>query len=164
MNAIAALRGSGYTPAMIPVLLAGALTLAAVLLILLRDRPEVVAHEPSRAPSQDEGKGPGAGDSSPRAPRPGSCTLCGTVLRTGERMKSDILPGEGDRLMRIFGCVHCLGERRERLDRHCPVCGSILGPGDHAIARYFERPGRKHVHILGCTICRKSPKEVLHGR
>lgn len=70
-------------------------------------------------------------------------------------MRSDIFPGKGDRLMRIYGCLHCLGAEAGRAARFCPVCRAELGSGDHAIARYFESPRRKHVHILGCTICRK---------
>ncbi|HUX36482.1 MAG TPA: hypothetical protein VMV44_01150 [Rectinemataceae bacterium] len=146
---------------MIAGLVVGALALACVLLLLLQRRdgkslPTQAKRAAERKGKEKEGRGGG--------PRPGNCTLCGSLLSHGESMKSDILPGQGDRMMRIFGCPHCLGKEGERLPRFCPVCETQLGAGDHAIARYFERPGRKHVHILGCTICRKTPKEAWHGR
>jgi len=145
---------------MIPSLIAGAVALAIVLFFLLRARDAVRA---GRTPEGRNSDPPRLGKTE-TGPVPGTCALCGTRLVGGESMKSDILPGEGDRLMRIYGCPHCLGEEAGRKPRFCPVCGTGLGPGDHAIARYFERPGRRHVHILGCTICRKSPKEAWHGR
>ena len=133
--------------------LAGALALAMILLVLLRvsaDSTTGRGHIGANATRTD-----GTGAVNKTGPRPGACTLCGSVLSAGETMRSDMLPGRGDRLMRIYGCPHCLGSEGERAARRCPVCSAVLGPADHAIARYFERPGRKHVHILGCTICRK---------
>lgn len=138
---------------MILSVLAGALALAMILLVLLRGRGEFPGG--SRNAASTAKAASAGGIPNKVGPRPGACTLCGNLLSAGESMRSDILPGQADRLMRIYGCPHCLGEASERAARRCPVCSSILGPNDHAIARYFERPGRKHVHILGCTICRK---------
>ncbi|HET7839014.1 MAG TPA: hypothetical protein VFL04_04600 [Rectinemataceae bacterium] len=94
----------------------------------------------------------------PAAVGPGGCALCGSALKGGERLKSDMGPGSGDRMMRIFGCPHCwpgLSEAdRVYAARYCPVCRSRIPDEGWAIARYFERPGRRHVHILGCTVCR----------
>ena len=160
-NAMAPKLRRGYTPAMIAVLLVGALALACILVLLLRRR-DAKSSPPgpeSLIGAREKVRNGGTG-----AARPGTCTLCGSILVRGETMKSDILPGHGDRMMRVFGCPHCLGREEERKPRFCPVCEAQLGPGDHAVARFFERPGRKHVHILGCTICRKTPKEAWNGR
>ena len=97
----------------------------------------------------------------PAAVKPGTCPLCSTPLGPGERVKSDIFPGKGDRLMRIFGCPRCLATEGGP-PRFCPVCGTELAPGSWALARYFERPGRRHVHVLGCESCR--PSSVGRGR
>jgi hypothetical protein len=83
-----------------------------------------------------------------------SCPLCGATLAPGERIHSDITPGKGDRIMRIFGCPHCYPSSPGKRERLCPVCGGQIEPKGYAIARYFESPGRKHVHVLGCTGCR----------
>jgi hypothetical protein len=142
---------------MLPSLILGALALAIVLFLLLRGREE------GRAGAKRQ-EGSSAATKGKAGPRPGTCTLCGSVLLPGEHMKSDIFPGSGPRMMRIFGCVHCLGSRAETLPRWCPVCGGELGPDDYGIARYFESPGRRHVHVLGCTRCRERLKETVHGR
>ncbi|HOX30702.1 MAG TPA: hypothetical protein PLB91_00130 [Spirochaetales bacterium] len=108
--------------------------------------------------------GRGVGASRARGARPGgagarsgaasaSCPLCSSVLEPGERVKSDITPGSGDRIMRIFGCPRCLPPLGG-LRRVCPVCLASLPPEGWVVARYFERPGRRHVHVLGCTGCR----------
>jgi hypothetical protein len=90
-----------------------------------------------------------------------SCPLCSSVLAPGERVSSRLFPGKGDRIMHIFGCVHCWPATLS-VPRICPVCGGALDPEGWVIARYFERPGapgrgpgRRHVHVLGCTNCRK---------
>jgi len=85
--------------------------------------------------------------------RPGACPLCSSLLASGERVKSDLVPGKGDRLMRIFGCPHCLAPENPA-PRTCPVCGFALPRESWATARYFEKPGRGHVHVLGCPACR----------
>jgi hypothetical protein len=105
----------------------------------------------------------GRADASRREPqaagsvRPGACPLCSTALGAGERIKSDIYPGKGDRIMRIFGCPHCLPSPQRAtaaLPRVCPVCLRELPSDGWLVARFFERPGRRHVHVLGCTACR----------
>ena len=96
-----------------------------------------------------------------------SCPLCSSVLSLGERVKSSIFPGKGDRIMHIFGCPNCW-PGTPSVPRICPVCGQALDAKGFVIARYFERPGlpgrgpglpgrgpgRRHVHVLGCTGCR----------
>jgi hypothetical protein len=82
------------------------------------------------------------------------CPLCGSGLSGGERVKSDLTPGTGDRIMRIFGCPHCWPALPDKAPRLCPVCGGEIPADGHAVARYFERPGRRHVHVLGCSRCR----------
>lgn len=86
------------------------------------------------------------------------CPLCASILAPGERVKSDIAPGKGDRIMRIFGCGHCwpsgVSSPTPSTPRLCPVCGRAVDAEGWVIARYFERPGRRHVHVLGCTGCR----------
>jgi hypothetical protein len=163
-------RGMGILGAMSPSLLLGlllgALVLAGLVYLLLAPRGggsrtgaegKTRAGGTARAP---EASGSAGG------PRPGHCSICGSILAPGQRMRSDILPGEGDRLMRVFGCPHCLPPGLPgKIQRHCPSCRSPLGEDDFALARYFERPGRRHVHILGCPHCRPvRPKESIHGR
>lgn len=82
-----------------------------------------------------------------------SCPLCSSVLGPGERVSSKLFPGKADRIMHIFGCVHCW-PATVSAPRICPVCGKALDAEDWVVARYFERPGRKHVHVLGCPHCR----------
>jgi hypothetical protein len=84
-----------------------------------------------------------------------SCPLCSSVLAPGERVRSKLFPGKNDRIMHIFGCVHCW-PATVSAPRICPVCGQVLDAEGWVIARYFESPGRKHVHVLGCTDCRSN--------
>ena len=135
---------AGYTVAMdlILAILIGAALLAAVF-ALIRGR------SPARLPVPEAGP-PAAGEI-----QPGRCPLCGSFLAKGERIKSDVFPGAGDRIMRIFGCPHCWPSTT-RMKRICPVCGFELPPEGWAVARLFERPGRMHVHVLGCTACREN--------
>ncbi|MGO8695502.1 MAG: hypothetical protein ACLQMF_17715 [Rectinemataceae bacterium] len=122
-----------------------AAALVAGLFAVLRDR---LIADPLRARRRTR-----AGSVRAASPRAGSCPLCLSFLGPGERIKSDISPGGGDRIMRIFGCPHCWppGPTNPRI---CPVCGGRLAPEAWAVARYFERPGRGHVHVLGCPECR----------
>jgi hypothetical protein len=131
----------------------GSLVLALFVWLMLRG--STVSRIPSKA-GQEAILSQEAGTRTNAGPRPGTCVLCGSTLTSGQRIKSDLAPGPGDRIMRIFGCPHCLGSSETRLPRVCPVCGSELGPLEFAVARYFERPGRKHVHVLGCQHCRKT--------
>jgi hypothetical protein len=144
---------------MLPVLVVGAFALALLLLFFLRGR-DGEFHEGDGGFPSSAAKGGGPSPSTGRGPRPGSCTLCHSMLAPGERIKSDMFPGKGDRIMRIFGCPHCFPAIAGAAERRCPVCDGALGPEDHAIARYFERPGRRHVHVLGCTRCRGYPQGV----
>jgi hypothetical protein len=91
-----------------------------------------------------------------------SCPLCASILGPGERVKSQLFPGKADRIMHIFGCVHCW-PATPSAPRICPVCDRALDAEGWVVARYFERPaspglgpGRKHIHVLGCTGCRGS--------
>jgi RNase P subunit RPR2 len=148
-------------------LAAGITGLALIILLLLGFRL-VAALEEKRGRalgSRDHEKAPEA-----RKPGPGACPLCSSILAPGERVKSDLAPGKGDRIMRIFGCPHCMPQAEEArgqgraartlAKRFCPVCGRELEPGGFAVARYFEKPGRKHIHVLGCTSCRPAAKGV----
>jgi hypothetical protein len=99
--------------------------------------------------------GTGSRDASARV-----CPLCHSLLGPGERVKSDMLPGKGDRMMRIYGCPHCW-PATEGATRTCPVCGEALAAGSWAVARYFEKPGRRHVHVLGCDRCRSPRKNGI---
>ena len=129
----------------------GSLSLAILLLLLLRGSKALRGGQ-----DKQDLRGQTVGSATRTGgPRAGSCTLCGSLLGPGERMKSDLFPGSGPRMMRIFGCPHCLGAGSRVCARSCPVCASELAPTDYAIARYFEKPGRRHVHVLGCTRCRK---------
>ena len=94
------------------------------------------------------------GSASPRGIQPHCCPLCSSPLASGERVKSDLSAGNGDRIMRIFGCPACWPSMDGRPPRRCPVCGLEIPREGYAVARYFERPGRKHVHVLGCSKCR----------
>jgi hypothetical protein len=82
-----------------------------------------------------------------------ACPLCFSALEPSERISSQLFPGKGDRIMRIFGCPHCW-PATPSVPRICPVCGKALDAQGWVTARYFERPGRRHVHVLGCTNCR----------
>lgn len=140
-------------------LLAGVGALALIAYILFRPRggaePGGSAATPKGAP---EAGGTASSSGRRGGPVPGRCALCGSLLGPGERIKSDLGPGEGERLMRIFGCPRCWPAVEGKEPRACPVCGSGLGPEDFAVARFFERPGRKHVHVLGCARCRGARK------
>jgi len=89
-----------------------------------------------------------------------TCPLCSSALEGGERVKSKLFPGKGDRIMHIFGCPRCW-PATPSAPRICPVCGREIGREGWAVARYFERRGGSgggkmaHVHVLGCTECRK---------
>jgi hypothetical protein len=94
-----------------------------------------------------------------------TCPLCSSRLDGGERVKSKLFPGRGDRIMHIFGCPRCwpstpTADAAPRPRRICPVCGAEIGREGWAVARYFERAAgagggnRAHVHVLGCTECR----------
>jgi len=91
-------------------------------------------------------------DDSESTPR--SCPLCGEILVPGERVKSRVNPGKGDKLMQIFGCPHCFPPNIE-CKRICPVCKKEVPREGYVIARLFESPGRRHVHVLGCSGCRR---------
>jgi len=143
----------GYTATVNPALVLAAFVGAALLVLAIflagkGGRPLGEGGRKSEAVhAAREGLSPGEGV------RPGACPLCSSALAPGERIKSDIYPGKGDRLMRIFGCPRCLAPDAPA-PRTCPVCGSGLGRESWALARYFEKPGRRHVHILGCPACR----------
>lgn len=104
--------------------------------------------------------GEGAGRSGAGRTAARSCPLCGSTLGPGERVKSDLSPGKGDRIMRIFGCPRCWPALPGAKARTCPVCRGEIPAQGHAVARYFESPGRKHVHVLGCSACRERGKVV----
>jgi hypothetical protein len=84
---------------------------------------------------------------------PRTCPLCGEVLVPGERVKSRVNPGKGDKLMQIYGCPHCYPPNIQ-CKRICPVCKKEVPREGYVIARLFESPGRRHVHVLGCSGCR----------
>ena len=146
--------------------LAAALVLAFILLAVLgRPAPErSQARRPGQARSRQAKRrkaGPQAAGAASRgsagaAILPHTCPLCGTALETGQRVKSDITPGKGDRMMRIYGCPHCWPATERKAPRLCPVCGKELPSEGFVVARYFESPGRKHVHVLGCSLCRNN--------
>lgn len=142
--------------------LVGAIVLAVILLLALRKpvagpagtvkrRRGTGAVRAGKAPTGRDG---GAASGTARGLQPHCCPLCATPLVPGERVKSDIAAGKGDRIMRIFGCPNCWPAVGGRPPRLCPVCGGEIPADGYAVARYFERPGRKHVHVLGCSRCR----------
>ncbi len=134
---------------------ATALGVALILLLTGMLLPQGGEYRPGSARKKKGRLGP-----APALP-PRTCPLCATVLEPGERVKSDILRGKSDSLMRIYGCPHCWPPVEGSALRHCPVCGQGIAPDGHALARYFERPGRKHVHVLGCSGCRTmSPRRT----
>lgn len=140
-------------------LLVGVAALSLIAYILFRPRVGPGEDAEPGEPLGRRGRSSTGRSGPPRGgPVPGRCALCGSVLGPGERIKSDLGPGEGERLMRIFGCPRCWPAVEGKEPRACPVCGSGLGPEDFAVARYFERPGRKHVHVLGCARCRGARK------
>jgi len=133
-----------------------ATALAVAVIMLLAGKLIPAARSPGSRESRLEKKATQAPAASPRL-----CPLCSCELALGERVKSDILRGKSDSLMRIYGCPHCWPSVPGANERHCPVCGATISPEGHAVARYFERPGRKHVHVLGCTECRTmSPRRI----
>lgn len=90
----------------------------------------------------------------------GVCPVCGLVLDNGKQIKSAVFPGEGERLMHIFGCPRCYPYAERDIERKCPVCKKTVSPEGYLIARLFERPhGKRHVHILGCVECRLPKKK-----
>jgi hypothetical protein len=133
-------------------LAATAMGIAIIVLLLLAGRFRPEAGSGARR-SARKGSKPSLAKTGPSGATR-SCPLCGAALAPGERIHSDITPGKGDRIMRIFGCPHCWPAEEGKRDRLCPVCGGLIDPRGYAIARYFEKPGRKHVHVLGCTNCR----------
>lgn len=95
----------------------------------------------------------GAADGRSAGTQPRTCPLCGETLIPGQRVKTRVNPGNGDKLMQIFGCPHCYPPNIE-CKRICPVCKKEVPREGYVIARLFESPGRKHVHVLGCSGCR----------
>jgi hypothetical protein len=138
-------------------LAATAMGIAIAVLLLLSGRLRREAGHGAKAPARKSAARKSSMPTGAKAGAAGaarSCPLCGASLAAGERIHSDITPGKGDRIMRIFGCPHCWPSTPGKRDRLCPVCGGLIDPRGYAIARYFERPGRRHVHVLGCTNCR----------
>jgi len=92
-------------------------------------------------------------------PDPRTCPLCGSALKTGERVHSVVYATKTqDKLMEISGCPYC--RPPAELRRVCPVCKKDLRPIDVVTARVFERqnetgPRKTHVHVLGCPRCRQ---------
>ena len=149
--------------------LAGALVIAAAIVLALRKagnrggggrapdgiRPAISAGNAGNARRASLARGADRpGKAAPRGIQPHCCPLCSSPLASGERVKSDLSAGKGDRIMRIFGCPACWPSMDGRPPRRCPVCGLEIPREGYAVARYFERPGRKHVHVLGCSRCR----------
>jgi hypothetical protein len=134
------------------ILLAATGAALALALILLLSGGQAAQAKKARRPKRGHGRGKQLVPALP----PRTCPLCGCELAPGERIKSDLTAGTGDRIMRIHGCPHCRPEvaGAKALPRRCPVCEAELPPGGYVVARYFESPGRKHVHVLGCTNCR----------
>lgn len=96
-----------------------------------------------------------AGERAAAEEKPRTCPLCGEVLSPGQRVKTRVNPGQGDKLMQIFGCPHCYPPNIE-CKRICPVCEKEVPRQGYVIARLFEHPRRKHVHVLGCSGCRNA--------
>jgi C4-type Zn-finger protein len=82
---------------------------------------------------------------------PPRCPLCSAELEAGQRVKSAAFTAiNGERLMHISGCSHCLyGDRA----RTCPVCAAILTQEEILAARVFQTKGKTSVRIFGCSKC-----------
>lgn len=93
----------------------------------------------------------------PTAPREGKihpCPICGTLLKSHEKVHSVVYPGENDRLVEVFGCPYCY-PANDDYPRTCPVCKEIIPPDGFLIGRMFYSGEKPHMHINGCTRCRK---------
>lgn len=76
------------------------------------------------------------------------CPLCGTMLRRGETVRSEVFSGgnvpkpasgrPADYLAHIHGCPYCYPSNPDH-PRICPVCSATLGPKDYLVARMFAR-------------------------
>jgi len=96
------------------------------------------------------------------------CPLCGSRIKKGEKIYSDILKGRSFDLMRIFGCRECLPEKAasEQINKHpqpdtpfpkrtCPSCGAVLSLNDYLAAKvFYPEKGKTNVQIYGCSKCR----------
>ena len=82
---------------------------------------------------------------------PPRCPLCSAELEEGQRVRSAAFTAvNGERLMHISGCPHCLyGDRA----RTCPVCSENLTQDEILVARVFQTKGNTSVRIFGCSKC-----------
>ena len=80
------------------------------------------------------------------------CPLCRTLLKPGERVKSVVYPGKGDRLVEIYGCPYCYPPNH-RYPRYCPSCKREIGQEELIFARMFDSSGKAHMHVNGCRVC-----------
>jgi hypothetical protein len=85
------------------------------------------------------------------AKAPPRCPLCSAELEEGQRVRSAAFTAlNGERLMHISGCPHCLyGDR----PRTCPVCSASLSQDEILAARVFQAKGKTSVRIFGCSKC-----------
>ena len=88
----------------------------------------------------------------PRKGKESPCPLCSTMLKPGERVRSVVYPGKGDRLVEIYGCPYCYPPNRAH-PRFCPSCKRELDQEELIFARLFDRGGKIHVHVNGCRVC-----------
>lgn len=83
--------------------------------------------------------------------KPPRCPVCSSILNKGERVKSAaVLFANGEKLLHISGCPHCLyGEEK----RTCPVCFAEIARDEILTAKMTIKDGRNNVKIFGCSHC-----------
>ncbi|MDR2783313.1 MAG: hypothetical protein LBB48_05665 [Treponema sp.] len=86
-----------------------------------------------------------------KAVKPPRCPVCSSILNHGERVKSAaISSANGEKLLHISGCPHCLyGEEK----RTCPVCFTEITRDEILTAKMTIKDGKNNVKIFGCSHC-----------
>ncbi len=91
------------------------------------------------------------GPATPRRRRT-RCPVCGSEQGEGESVRTVAYPGQGERLVHLYGCSHCYGAAA-RLPRRCPVCGALLEGEDYLVGRLLAGEPRGRVRVWGCSRC-----------
>ncbi|MBN2532281.1 MAG: hypothetical protein JXB88_05290 [Spirochaetales bacterium] len=84
------------------------------------------------------------------------CPLCGTSLKTGERVFTEAFPGkEEEKIVYLHGCPYCKGKKPGK-KKECPVCKKVLPQNGYLIGKMWDpETGKTRVHISCCSICRR---------
>ncbi|MDR2446102.1 MAG: hypothetical protein LBD58_02230 [Treponema sp.] len=83
--------------------------------------------------------------------KPPRCPVCSSILNHGERVKSIAISfANGEKLLHISGCPHCLYREEKRT---CPVCSAEITRDEILTAKMTIQDGKNNVKIFGCSHC-----------